>query len=142
MSATTNTTTNATTPNKYHLLACASLVALVVLQILWEMVLAPLRPGGSWMVLKVVPLLWIMRGVFKRDNFTMQWSSMLILLYFAEGIIRASSDRLWLSAMLGWVEVALSVLFFLGAIFYLRPLKQAAKLAAKRAKETQSAEGR
>ena len=88
------------------------------------------------MVLKVLPLLWIMRGVLKRDNFTMQWSSMLILLYFAEGVIRASSDRQWLSAMLGWGEVVLSVLFFIGTVFYLRPLKKAAKLAAKQAQQT------
>ncbi len=124
------------TQKKYHLLACASLIALILLDVLWEMVLAPLRPGGSWMVLKVLPLLWISRGVIKRDNFTMQWSSMLILLYFAEGIIRATSDRLWLSAMLGWAEVALTVLFFLGALMYLRPLKKAAK-AAKKAAELQ-----
>ncbi|MES2070897.1 MAG: DUF2069 domain-containing protein [Pseudomonadota bacterium] len=124
---------NPTTPNKYHLLACASLIALIILDVLWESVLAPLRPGGSWMVLKVLPLLWIARGVIKRDNFTMQWSSMLILLYFAEGVVRASSDKLWLSAMLGWAEVGLSVLFFLGALLYLRPLKKAAKLKARQA---------
>ncbi|HTD02784.1 DUF2069 domain-containing protein [Undibacterium sp.] len=128
---------NATTQNKYHLLACASLIALVLLDILWETVLAPLRPGGSWMVLKVIPLLWIMRGVIRRDNFTMQWSSMLILLYFAEGVIRGSSDRAWLSAMLGWAEAALSVLFFISTLFYLRPLKKAAKLAAKTAQKTE-----
>lgn len=127
-----------TTQNKYHLLACISLIALIILDILWETTLAPLRPGGSWMVLKVLPLLWILRGVLKRDNFTMQWSSMMILLYFAEGIIRASSDRLWLSAMLGWGEVAFSVLFFIGTLFYLRPLKKAAKLAAKQAQQTNS----
>jgi uncharacterized membrane protein len=73
--------------------AAASLVALIVLCVAWELALAPLRPGGSWMVLKVVPLLLPLRGVLKRNIYTMQWSSMLILLYFAEGIVRATSDQ-------------------------------------------------
>ena len=35
----------------------ASLLLLIALCIAWETVLAPLRPGGSWLVLKVLPLL-------------------------------------------------------------------------------------
>ncbi|NMM28247.1 MAG: DUF2069 domain-containing protein [Glaciimonas sp.] len=114
----------------YHLGASISLIALIALCIAWEMVLAPLRPGGSWMVLKVVPLLLPLRGVLKRDNYTLQWSSMLILLYFMEGLVRATSDQ-GLSATLGWVEVALTVIYFFCTILYLRPLKQAAKKLAR-----------
>jgi uncharacterized membrane protein len=110
--------------------AAASLIALIVLCVAWELVLAPLRPGGSWMVLKVLPLLLPLRGVLKRNIYTMQWSSMLILLYFTEGIVRATSDK-GLSATLGWVEVALTCVFFFCAIFYLRPYKQAAKKLAQ-----------
>jgi uncharacterized membrane protein len=107
----------------------ASLIALIALCVAWELVLAPLRPHGSWLVLKVIPLLLSLRGVLKRDNYTLQWSSMLILLYFMEGIVRATSDR-GLSATLGWVEVALSSSFFLCALAYLRPYKKAAKKRA------------
>ncbi|NMM38873.1 MAG: DUF2069 domain-containing protein [Glaciimonas sp.] len=114
----------------YHLGASISLIALIALCIAWEMVLAPLRPGGSWMVLKVVPLLLPLRGVLKRDNYTLQWSSILILLYFMEGLVRATSDK-GLSATLGWVEVALTVIYFFCTILYLRPLKQAAKKLAR-----------
>ena len=37
--------------------AAASLLALALLEMLWELWLAPLKPGGSWLVLKVLPLL-------------------------------------------------------------------------------------
>ncbi len=117
----------------FHLGAAISLVALIVLCVAWELALAPLRPGGSWMVLKVIPLLFPLRGVLKRDVYTMQWSSMLILLYFTEGIVRATSDRVAMSVTLGWAEVALSCLYFLCAILYLRPYKKAAKEIARQA---------
>ena len=109
--------------------ASVSLVALIALCVAWELVLAPLRPNGSWLVLKVIPLLLPLRGVLKRDNYTLQWSSMLILLYFMEGIVRATSDK-GLSATLGWVEVALTCIFFFCSISYLRPYKKAAKKRA------------
>ena len=112
--------------------SAASLVLLILLCVAWELALAPLRPGGSWLVLKVIPLLLPLRGVLKRDLYTMQWSSMLILLYFAEGIVRGTSDQ-GLSAMLGWAEVALTCIFFACAILYLRPFKKAAKKLAQQA---------
>lgn len=117
---------NNTLHKNLHRGASISLIALIALCVAWELVLAPLRPGGSWMVLKVVPLLLPLRGVLKRDNYTLQWSSMLILLYFMEGLVRATSDK-GLSATLGWLEVALTVIYFFCTILYLRPLKQAAK---------------
>lgn len=110
--------------------AVVSLVALILLCLAWELFLAPLRPGGSWMVLKVLPLLLPLRGILKRNIYTMQWSSMLILLYFAEGIVRATSDS-GLSATLGWVETGLVTVFFLCTVLYLRPYKQAAKKLAR-----------
>lgn len=110
----------------------SSVLALIVLCVAWEMMLAPLRPGGSWLVLKVIPLLIPLRGILKRDVYTLQWSSMLILLYFAEGIVRGASDK-GLSATLGWIEVALVCVFFFCTLLYLRPYKQAAKKLAKQA---------
>lgn len=112
--------------------SAASLILLILLCVAWELALAPLRPGGSWLVLKVIPLLLPLRGVLKRDLYTMQWSSMLILLYFAEGIVRGTSDP-GLSAILGWVEVALTCIFFACTILYLRPFKKAAKKLAQQA---------
>lgn len=116
-----------------HRASSASLSLLIALVIAWEMWLAPLHPGGSWLVLKVLPLLVPLRGVLKRDNYTMQWSSMFILLYFTEGVVRASSDTLPLSRLLAGLEIVLACLFFACSLAYLRPYKKAAKLAAKAA---------
>jgi len=116
----------------FYIGAVSSVLALIVLCVAWEMALAPLRPGGSWLVLKVIPLLVPLRGILKRDVYTLQWSSMLILLYFAEGIVRGASDK-GLSATLGWIEVALVCVFFFCTLLYLRPYKQAAKKWAKQA---------
>ena len=107
-------------------IAALSLVLLIALCVAWELWLAPVRPGGSWLVLKVIPLLLPLRGVLKSDNYTMQWSTLLIWLYFTEGAVRATSDH-GLSAGLGGAEVALSVLYFTCAAMYLRPLKKIAK---------------
>lgn len=113
--------------------AITSITALIALCVLWELVLAPLRPGGSWLVLKVLPLLIPLRGILKRDIYTMQWSSMLILLYVAEGAVRAVSDAGTVSSTLGYVELALSLLFFVSIVLYLRPYKQHAKTLASEA---------
>ena len=109
-----------------------SLLLLIALCVAWELVLAPLRPGGSWLALKVLPLLIPLRGILKRDVYTMQWSSMLILIYFGEGIVRATSDT-GFSATLGWVEVALTCVFFTCIVLYLYPYKKAAKRLAQQA---------
>ena len=121
----------------FYISAVTSLVALIALCIAWELVLAPLRPGGSWLVLKVVPLLVPLRGILKRDIYTLQWSSMLILLYFAEGIVRATTDK-GLSATLGWIEVFLVGVFFFCTLMFLRPYKLASKKLAKQVIEKAS----
>lgn len=119
--------------------ATAALIALIALTVAWEWWLAPLRPGGSAMVLKAVPLLLALPGVWRRRLYTLQWASMLILLYFAEGIVRGWSDR-GLSARLGWLEVALAVVFFVCTLAYVAPFKRAAKRAGKQAKEQADAQ--
>ncbi|WP_353155788.1 DUF2069 domain-containing protein [Herminiimonas fonticola] len=108
-----------------HLGAVCSLIALIVLCIAWEWLLAPV------LMLKVIPLLFPLPGILKRNLYTMQWSSMLILLYLAEGVVRGMSDSGW-SATLGWIEVALVLGFFICVIVYLRPYKKAAKALAKK----------
>ena len=113
-----------------HVGAVLALLALIALCVAWELFLAPLRPGGSWLVLKVVPLLVVLRGALKADNYTLQWSTLLVWAYFTEGIVRATSDA-GLSAQLAGLELMLSIAYFGCAAFYLRPLKKLAKQEGK-----------
>ena len=101
-----------TTQQRLHLISSISLVLLIVLCILWELVLAPLRPGGSWMVIKVLPLFAPLSGTLKKNVYTLQWASMFILLYFIEGVVRAWSDH-GLSQILAGLEVVFSTTFFI-----------------------------
>jgi len=109
--------------------AALSLAALIALCLIWELGAAPLRPGGSLLALKALPLLLPLRGVLKGSLYTMQWASMLILLYLMEGVVRAWSDPSPASAALAGIEIALALVFYLCAIFYVRPAKRAAKAA-------------
>ncbi|KAB8045387.1 DUF2069 domain-containing protein [Janthinobacterium aquaticum] len=115
----------------FHWGAIASLSTLIVWCVLWEMVVAPLKPGGSWLAIKAVPLLIPLYGVIKRDVYTLQWSSMVILLYFTEGVVRGYSDKLAASAFMAWGEAVIVCVYFCCAVLYLRPYKKAAKQMAR-----------
>jgi len=107
-----------------HLAACILLVALIVLGLAWELWLAPLRPGGSWLVLKVLPLLAPVFGIFRGRRYTFQWTSLLVWPYFAEGVVRAMVDRRPSSVLAG-VEIALSLALFAAIVAYLRADRRA-----------------
>lgn len=79
--------------------------------------MAPLKPGGSLLILKTLPLLLPLFGILHGKRYTYQWASMFILLYFTEGVVRAWSD-VGLSAKLALIEVVLSIVFFGCAIYF------------------------
>lgn len=108
-----------TTVRRLNLAASTSLIALIALCIAWELWLAPLRPGGSWLVLKALPLLAPLFGILRGRRYTYQWASMLSLAYFVEGVVRAGSDP-GLSRGLALLEIVLSVAFFAAAVAYAR----------------------
>ena len=101
------------------LAACAAWIGLVLLGLAWELRLAPLRPGGSWLVLKVVPLLLPLMGLLHGRRYTFKWSSLLVWVYMTEGAMRAASDP-GPSARLAILELALGAAFFAAAVAYLR----------------------
>jgi len=99
--------------------ACLSLLTLIFLCLAWELWLAPLRPGGSWLALKALPLLPPLLGILHGRRYTYQWASMLILGYFAEGSVRAFSDT-GSGAALALAEALISLVFFVSAVLYAR----------------------
>ena len=102
-----------------HRIAAATLIALVLLCLDWELWLAPLRPGGSWLALKVLPLLPALPGVLKGRIYTFRWAMMVVLAYFIEGTVRAWSER-GTSATLAVIEIVLALTFYAAAIAYVR----------------------
>jgi uncharacterized membrane protein len=102
--------------------ALVSLVALIALCVAWELWLAPLAPGGSLMALKALPLALPLGGVLSGRRYTYQWSSMLILAYFAEGVTRGWSET-GLSQKIALLEIALSAIYFVAAVSYARATK-------------------
>lgn len=109
---------------KSYFAACISLIALIFLCIAWELRLAPVQPGGSWLVLKCMPLLAPLFGILHGRRYTFQWASMLILLYLCEGLTRAGSDT-GLGQWLAMAEVALTLIFFSSAVAYARLTRSA-----------------
>lgn len=99
--------------------AAGALIALILLSLLWELWLAPLRPGGSWLALKALPLALPLGGVLSGRRYTFQWSSMLILAYLAEGVARAWSER-GASQALAAAEIVLGLAYFAAAVGYAR----------------------
>lgn len=113
--------------------ALVSLWALFLGCIAWEIWLAPIKPGGSLLFLKALPLAFALRGVGRGDRYTFMWASMLVLLYLMEGVVRVMSDPPGPSITMAWLEIVFSSVFFVAAILYVRPAKKAAKSAKQNA---------
>ena len=110
-------------------LAVGSLLGLIILGLAWELVLAPLRPGGSWLAIKVLPLCLPLAGLLKNRMYTYRWVSLLVWLYFTEGVVRAWSDKAP-GNYLGMLETALCLLLFVACALHVSlRLRAAAALA-------------
>jgi uncharacterized membrane protein len=107
-------------------LAAGSLLGLIALGLAWELWLAPLRPGGSWLVVKVLPLFVPLTGLLRNRLYTYRWVSLMVWIYFAEGVVRAASDR-GPSARLALVEVALCLVLFAACVLHVRMRLRKAK---------------
>ena len=120
--------------------ALVSLLLLLVLCVLWEIWLAPLKPGGSLLFLKALPLAFAVRGVGRGSLYTLQWASMLVLLYLMEGVVRVMSDPPGPTVLMAWFEITLAAIFFFSSIFYVRPAKRVVKAAQKMQKAQDKAQ--
>jgi len=104
---------------RLQLLASASLIGLIFLCLAWELWLAPITPGGSWLALKGILLLAPLFGILHGRRYTYQWTSLLILFYLMEGVVRATSDQ-GLSRQLAALEIVLSLTLFVAVVGYAR----------------------
>ena len=115
--------------NPYQLIATAAFVDLFILCISWEWFISPLRPEGSWLILKAIPLLFAIPGLWRGNVYTMQWASMLILLYITEGLVRIleTGANFWMAVL----ETTIGTIAFVCLLIYLKPIKARAKAAKK-----------
>ena len=118
-----------------RILAVGSLLGLIILGLAWELLLAPLRPGGSWLALKVLPLCLPLAGLLKNRMYTYRWVSLLVWLYFTEGAVRAYSDAAP-GNYLAMVEVFLCLTLFTACALHVRLRLKNVADAAKLSLET------
>lgn len=110
-------------------LAVGSTLGLILLGLAWELWLAPLRPGGSWWALKVLPLALALSGLLKLRMYTYRWLSLAVWLYFTEACVRGWSDA-WPSNALAMAEGVLCLALFVACGLHVRLRFKAAKAAA------------
>ncbi len=100
--------TTARVPQPWPQMALAAAIALIVFGAAWELVLDPLRPGGSWLALKVLPLVFALRGIYRANIHTFKWMSLLVWLYVGEALVRivglTPTER-----TLAWISLAISL---------------------------------
>ena len=102
-----------------QLTASVSLISLIFLCLAWELRWAPVLPGGSWLALKCLPLLAPLFGILHGRRYTYQWAAMLILLYFTEGLVRATTET-GIGQRLAIIETLISLVFFVASVAYAR----------------------
>lgn len=102
-------------------LAVGSLLALIVLSLLWELRLAPIRPGGSPVIaaIKALPLCIPLAGLLRMRMYTYRWLSLLVWLYFTDGVVRAWGASGMLLA-LALAEIVLCLLLFAACAAHVR----------------------
>ena len=110
-----------------RVVAVGSLLGLILLGLAWELYLAPLRPGGSWLALKVMPLCIPLAGLLKNRMYTYRWVSLMVWLYFTEGVVRAYSDKAP-GNLLALIEVLLCLSLFAACVLHVR-LRQRTQVA-------------
>jgi uncharacterized membrane protein len=108
--------------------AVASLLGLIALGLAWELWLAP--TGHRALALKVLPLAIPIAGLLKNRMYTYRWLSLLVWVYFTEGVVRATSDQ-GPSATLASIEVLLCLVLFAACATHVRWRLQQAKEKAK-----------
>ena len=107
------------TSNRYRIATSATLIALIFLCLAWEGWIAPLKPGGSWLILKGAFLLLPLFGILRGKRYTYKWLSLFIQFYLLEGATRATSET-GTSQLLAIGETTLAGIVFVLCILFIR----------------------
>ena len=110
-----------------RVVAVGSVLALIALGLAWELWLAP--TGSGTLALKVLPLALPIAGLLRNRMYTYRWLSLLVWLYFAEGAVRATSER-GPGRLLASAEVLLCLLLFAACAMHVRARFRDAKAGA------------
>ena len=129
-SAATASNTASKTIQLSRWLAVGSVMGLIILGLAWELVLSPLRPGGSWLALKVLPLCFPLAGLLRNRMYTYRWVSLVIWLYFIEGVVRAWGDKAP-GNYLALLEVFLCLTLFFACLLHIRLRLKSAEAASE-----------
>lgn len=108
-------------------LCLATLLALVAHGLLWELVVAP--TGSGTLAVKVLPLAAAALGLWRHRLYTYRWLSLLVWIYFGEGLVRATTER-GVSQAMAIAEIALCTLLFAASVVYIRRRLGAPRSAA------------
>ena len=100
-------------------IAVLGLVALLLICVLWEMLLAPLRPGGSWLVLKALPLALLVPAAMRGSRRALQAASLLLPFHVAEGIVRGWSES-GRHAVVAWAAAAIAAATLAAVLMWVR----------------------
>jgi len=117
-------TSTARPGDRTRAVAIASVVALVLLGLAWELWLAP--TGSGTLAVKVVPLLVPLPGLLRNRLYTFRWLTLMVWLYFIEGVVRATGDR-GVSVLLAGIEVVLCLVLFVACALHVRGALSAAR---------------
>jgi uncharacterized membrane protein len=108
----------------FNTLALAGFFGLLATILLWH---AWLKPPGKYpvalfLIVLLAPLLAPLRGLLHGRVYTHAWAGMLALFYFCLGIMNAWSEPA--ARIYGLLLTAFSLMFFAGAIFYVRSSRE------------------
>jgi uncharacterized membrane protein len=112
---------------KWHRLAIASYLLLLVLMLVWETWGAPARQASIYygVLLKTVPLALLLPGILRRRVMAHMGATLLMLLYFIEGVVLTYSEQgqswhLHSELTYAAAETALSIVYIVSAGMFIR----------------------
>ncbi len=119
-------TTKKTKARFYYFMTLTAYFGLLILLASWIIFFDPPENSTTSLALLFIltPLILALRGLLNGKRYTYAWSSMLILFYFLHGVVEAWANINPLIQTLALFEVGLTVIFFIGAIFYVKHKSQ------------------